>query len=215
MQNVRESIAEIMDGKDLADRASLFQMQCFILQKEPTIQGKLHQCLLELQNRRDSLDAIELEIEDQQDHMILIDIDMERASLMAPKDVLGERELSIKIRKLKRQKVAIDNQITKLLHKKKNIEEESLFWMSAFAQLSKKEDLKQWDDPDVQSEYWNEKLRAEVNLRLLLCQLPDMELMRSILSLPQDSPLKIKTVEMLQNHNKAIAKRQVDAAKLE
>jgi hypothetical protein len=180
-------------------------MQCFVLQKEPTIQGKLHQCLLELKSRDASLESIELEIEEQQDRLEVIDIDMQRKLSRLENDSLGEREKCVIIRQSERQKIATINHIDKLSRTKKNIEEESQFWMSAFYQLSKREPLKQWDDPDVQKEYWNEKLRQEVNLRLLLRQLPDMETMRSIMSLHDDSPLKKKTVEMLQQYNQQVA----------
>lgn len=202
---IKEAIRTVLKDNDLADRPSLFQMQCFILQKEPTVQGKLHQCLLELKSRQESLDAIDLEIEEQEDRLEMLDIDLHRKLKIVPTDEFNEREKSIVIRHGERQKFATVNHIQKLSRKKKNIEEECQFWVSAFYQLSKREALKQWDDPEVQKEYWNEKLRQEVNLRLLLRQLPDMETMRSILALHDDSPLKKKTVEMLQQYNQQVA----------
>lgn len=206
MENtIKDAIKSVLKEGDVADRPSLFQMQCFVLQKEPTIQGKLHQCLLELKSRDAALESIELEIEEQQDRLEIIDIEVQRKLAHAASDALGEREKAIVIRQGERQKMATINHIEKLSRTKKNIEEESQFWISAFYQLSKREPLKQWDDPDVQKEYWNEKLRQEVNLRLLLRQLPDMETMRSIMSLHDDSPLKKKTVEMLQQYNQQIA----------
>jgi hypothetical protein len=120
---------------------------------------------------------------------------------------LGEREKVIILRQNERQKTAIINHLDKISHKKKMIEEECQFWVSAFYQLSKREALKQWDDPDVQKEYWNEKLRQEVNLRLLVRQLPDIETMRSVLCLHDDSPLKKKTIEMLQQYNQSVAQK--------
>ena len=202
---IKEAIKNVLKEGDVADRPSLFQMQCFVLQKEPTTQGKLHQCLLELKSRDVSLDGIELEIEEQQDRLEIIDIEVQRKIARIENDALGEREKGIVIRQGERQKIATINHIDKLVRSKKNIEEECQFWISAFYQLSKREALKQWDDPDVQKEYWNEKLRQEVNLKLLLRQLPDVETMRSILALHDDSPLKKKTVEMLQQYNQQIA----------
>lgn len=205
---IKEAIRTVLKDNDLADRPSLFQMQCFILQKEPTIQGKLHQCLLELKSRQDSLSAIDLEIDDQHDKLEYIDIEMQKKIRQVPNDELGEREKKLIIRQSERHKTSTVNHIAKISRTKKNIEEECQFWMSAFFQLSKREALKQWDDPEVQKEYWNEKLRQEVNLRLLLRQLPDMETMRSIMSLHEDSPVKKKTVEMLQQYNQQIAQKQ-------
>lgn len=202
---IKDAIKTVLKDSDFADRPSLFQMQCFVLQKEPTIQGKMHQCLLELKNRQDVLESMELEIEEQQDRLELLDIEVQRKLSMVKEDSFSDREKKIFIRQIDRQKISIINHIDKISCKKKNIEEECQFWISAFYQLSKREALKQWDDPDVQKEYWNEKLRQEVNLRLLLRQLPDMETMRSILALHDDSPLKKKTVEMLQQYNQQIA----------
>jgi hypothetical protein len=202
---IKDAIRTVLKGSDIADRPSLFQMQCFVLQKEPTIQGKLHQCLLELKNRDDALEAIELELEEQQDRLELIDIEVERKVSKLGDDSLSEREKVIIKRQADRQKISTINHIDRMARKKKSVEEEAQFWLSAFYQLSKREPIKQWDDPDVQKDYWNEKLRQEVNLRLLLRQLPDMETMRSILALHDDSPLKRKTVEMLQQYNQNIA----------
>jgi hypothetical protein len=204
---MKDEIATLLKDNDLADRPSLFQMQCFILQKEPTVQGKLHQCLLELKSRKDTLTALELEIEEQTDRLEITEIATLRRINALPNDELGEREKVIILRQNERQKTAIINHLDKISHKKKMIEEECQFWVSAFYQLSKREALKQWDDPDVQKEYWNEKLRQEVNLRLLVRQLPDIETMRSVLCLHDDSPLKKKTIEMLQQYNQSVAQK--------
>jgi hypothetical protein len=208
---IKDAIKSVLKDSDLAERPSLFQMQCFILQKEPTTQGKLHQCLLELKSRQDALISIELEIEEQMDRLELLDIELERKTKITSSDEFFEREKAVFIRQNDRQRTSISNHIEKLRSKQKNIEEESLFWISAFHQLAKKEGLKQWDDPDVQKEYWNEKLRNELNLRLLLRQLPDLDTMRSILALNDDSPLKKKTIEMLQRHNQQATPKQSEA----
>lgn len=205
---IRETINQLLKDNDVADRTSLFQFQCFILGKEPTTQGKLHQCLMELKSRRDSLAAIDLEIAEQEDRLALIDISLHRKLTSLIEDEFTEKEKGILIRQTDRAKTATLDHLDKICRTRKNLEEECLFFISAFDQLSKRESLKQWDDPEVQKEYWNEKLRAEVNIRLLLRQLPDMETMRSIMSLHDDSPLKRKTIEMLQNYNKQVAATQ-------
>jgi hypothetical protein len=89
---IKDAIKSVLKEGDVADRPSLFQMQCFVLQKEPTIQGKLHQCLLELKSRDASLESIELEIEEQQDRLEVIDIDMQRKLSRLENDSLGARE---------------------------------------------------------------------------------------------------------------------------
>jgi hypothetical protein len=203
----------LLKDNDLADRTSLFQFQCFVLGKEPTLQGKLHQCLLELNSRKNALDSIELEISEQEDKLEMLDIDLQRKLRNVGLDEYAEKERGILIRQADRMKSATLIHIDKLKRQQQNIQEESSFFISAFDQLSKREALKQWDDPEVQKEYWNEKLRQEVNLKLLLRQLPDAETMRSILCLHDDSVLKKKTVEMLQNYNKQISQLAEKQAK--
>jgi hypothetical protein len=212
-KSIRDQVSSLLKDNDLADRTSLFQFQCFILGKEPTIQGKLHQCLLELNSRKNALDSIDLEISEQEDKLEMLDIDLQRKLKIVGSDEFAEKERGILIRQVDRMKSATLLHIDKLKKQQQNIEEESTFFVSAFEQLLKREALKQWDDPEVQKEYWNEKLRQEVNLKLLLRQLPDADTMRSILCLHDDSPLKKKTIEMLQNYNKQISQLAEKQAK--
>ena len=184
--------AEAILANDVTERHSLFQLQCFVLAKEPTIQGKLHQCLREIKSRKQSLDALNLEIEDQIDKLELMDFDIADAQ---------ENSTSIRkpfiIRSLERKRTALRNNLKELKDKQRNISEELQFFCSAFDQLNRREKIKPWDDPDVQKEYWSEKLRFEVNARLLVRQLPDVELLKTILCLNDDSPVKKGVVEML------------------
>lgn len=191
--------AELVLKNEVCERHSLFQLQCFVLSKEPTIQGKLQQCLKEIKSRKSSLAAIELEIADQEDNLLLLDIEIENAQNTYEISKENRRELmrDILLRKIERKRKAALNHIEDLKKKEKDISEEMQFFCSAFDQLSKREPLKAWDDPEVQKQYWSEKLRFEVNMRLMLRQLPDIELLRSIMSLHDDAPIKIKCLEML------------------
>lgn len=198
---IKETINAILSNEVL-ERHSLFQLQCFILAKEPTIQGKLHQCLREIKSRKLSLDALELEIEEQRDNLELIDLDL---VTLQNTEFTDEKRKSLKIKAIERQRRSLENNINELLQKEKGITEEVQFFCSAFDQLSRVEKVKPWDDPQVQKEYWSEKLRFEVNTRLLLRQLPDIELMKTVLCLHDDSPVKKAVVDMLKKTNEQVA----------
>ncbi len=214
LAEIKTNIDSVLTN-EVAERHSLFQLQCFVLAKEPTIQAKLWQCLRELKSRKLSLDAIELEIEEQSDKLELLDLELEQelkdAETGDPKSRTGKMR-ALKMRSIERKRKAHLSHLTELKCKQKNISEEALFFTSAFDQLSRREKLKPWDDADVQKEYWNEKLRIEVNTRLLLRQLPDVDLLRTIMCLHDDAPIKVKTVEMLrgiaEQQNKALEQQQ-------
>ena len=55
-----------------------------------------------------------------------------------------------------------------------------------------------------QKEYWNNKLGQEFNLRVLFGISPDLELIKTILALNSDSPIRIDALKMLGKINKNI-----------
>lgn len=198
--------AEAVLTNGVVERHSLFQLQCFVLAKEPTIQGKLQQCLKEIKSRKQSLDALELEIEEQHDNVKLIDLDA---------DALGDAgtdadqiRKEIALRRLARRKRAAVAHVATLKKKQDDLSDETLFFCTAFDQLNRQEKLKPWDDPEVQKQYWSEKLRFELNTRLMLRQLPDVELLKTILCLHDDAPIKVKCLEMLRKTSDEQAKIQ-------
>lgn len=202
---VKETATSILKN-NVPERHSLFQLQCFVLAKEPTIQGKLHQCLREIKSRKNSLDAIELEIAEQNDLLELADIGIAN-HLESSQELTGNNKKvsEIQLRQMERKRKNVQNGLIQLEQKQRDISEEVQFFCAAFDQLSRREKLKPWDDPDVQKEYWTEKLRTEVNVRLLLRQLPDVELMKTIICLHDDSPLKKGVLEMLRKGNEQLA----------
>jgi hypothetical protein len=198
-----KAAAEAALAHEVVERHSLFQLQCFVLAKEPTIQGKLHQCLREIKARKMSLDALELEIAEQEDLLELIDLDIADNNKGE-----GDRRAAIKIRSLERRRKSIENGLKELKKKQKDTSDELLFFVTAFDQLNRREKLKPWDDVEVQKEYWSEKLRFEVNARLMLRQLPDVELLRTILCLHDDSPIKQTTIKMLKQAGELAAQQE-------
>lgn len=204
-QEVKQAASSIL-VHEVMERHSLYQLQCFILAKELTIQSKLQQCLREVKARKQSLDALSLEIEEQKDKIELIDLDIADIQLsIGEESTTNDKRKVIKIRSLERQRTAILNNLADLEKKERDVLVETQFFCSAFNQLNKKEKLKPWDDPEVQKEYWSEKFRFEVNSRLLLRQLPDVELLKTILCLHEDSPIKKGVLDMLRKTNDQVA----------
>ena len=111
--------------------------------------------------------------------------------LKTRKDSLENIELQL--RELKEVK-----QINKLRQKLQYIEQECLFLMEMYEDLIKIEEPKDWDDFKVQTEYWNAKLNIELNSRLLLGQPIDVELVKTICALPDQTPVKQRLMGLVQ-----------------
>ena len=125
-------------------RASYYQLQCFVLGKEPTMQSQMWQCLTELQSRRETIDNITFEIDNLKDQMELNVIEQERCVCE------DKRERKIKLRILKRNRESTQNNINKLEKKLNYVIQEARFFVKAFEVLEEKEPLKDFDDLEAQ-----------------------------------------------------------------
>lgn len=224
--NMPQSIAEIQQPKDfiaeidaelnreIVQRHSYFQLKYFLIGKEPTLQSKMWQCLRELKARREALVAADLEIEECKDKVELLGIAIERlkARLEKLRQKSGKsvefrvRELNIHVRRNERQKKAGEESLIQLADKKKWLLEEARFFLESFKNLQQLEPLKPFDDINAQREYWGEKLFNKINLKMLLQSPIDMELIETILALPDDMPVKVKTVNQLNSVQEALVK---------
>jgi hypothetical protein len=217
--NILKQMNEILNY-EMAERHSYFQMKYFIVNKEPTTQSKMWQCLREIKSRYESLQALDLEIDESKDNLELIDINInkmiaiydKKVSMGKPSDSLKISE--IKLRKAKRQRVMADKNIETLVKKKKNLEEEANFFVLSFRNLEVVEPLKDYDDLESQKQYWGEKLLQKINLKMLLQSQVDTELIETVLALPDDIPIKGQTVKNLDSmHKKMIQmKNQAEQA---
>ena len=217
---------EILGKHSLADRHSYFQLKNYIIGKEHTLHGKMWQCIRELKTRRDSIDAIKLQIEDVNDKLELIDITKEKLKITPEGDLtvleqesmhgrfldLLERERDIKIRQLDRDKAQLEKNGLDLVDKRKSIQEEINYFIQAFEHLRKMGDWKEFDDEKAQEAYWNAKLDHELNMRLVLGQPIDIELGRTIEALEDDAPVKQKLMGII-NERQSIAKEQIERIK--
>jgi hypothetical protein len=209
---------------EVVQRHSFFQLKYFLIGKEPTVQSKMWQCLRELKQRRESLDAIELERDEVKDKIALIDISMLKLTAAYGNEnqpELDRRELEIRIRQTERQKKALIRNLEDLDDKERWLNDECLFFVETFKNLEKVEPLRPFDDIEAQSQYWNEKLTQKANIKMLTQNTIDSELIETIVALPNDLPIKkhtlqnlnIKQEQMLQQLREAAKKLEGQASK--
>jgi hypothetical protein len=200
-QNLHKEIDEILDC-DLVNRHSFFQLQYFVVAKEYTNQSRMWCCIRELQARKNAIDSLKMQIDELEDDkkLILIQIQKTQESVLEKESEisnLDKEEKEIHIRKLTRKANALDKSVIEHQKKLKDAEEEAAFLAMAYRQLEKKECLLPYDDIKSQTEYWNEKLTQEVNLRLLTRHPLDLELLKTILALKNETPIKQQTLQIL------------------
>ena len=203
---------------EVCSRHSYFQLRYFLIGKEPTIQAKMWQCLRELKTRRESLSALDLEIEETKDKIELLNINIEKIKIEQnfeePDNTKGhliiyielnKQEGDIKIRQAERQIKSAEVNLAQLTEKQKWLEEECQFFLQTFIVLEKTEKLKHFDDVDSQKQYWSDKLTNKLNLRMLTGNPLDIELIETIISLPDDMPVKKQTINTLNNRHAQMA----------
>jgi len=212
----KDEISRILE-KNLPQRHSYFQLRYFVIGKEPTNQSKMWQCLREIKTRKESLDSIELEVQEQIDALELKEIEekvLRMESPMASSNLevseLRGKEKEIKLRKVKRQKKAAKSNIIQLLSRKKYIEEELSFFLEMFKALEKTEPLKDLDDLEAQKAYWSEKLAQKLNMKMLLGGQLESELVETIVALPDDMEIKKRILSTLAMRHESIVKKMED-----
>jgi hypothetical protein len=174
---------------DTPNRHTFFQLKFFVIGKEPTHQAKLHRCVEELKARKQQVESIYMEIAELKD----------KNELMSIENVSNDIQKRMIDRRIQHNIKTIDD----LENKVKNIEEEMTFFVESFYDLSKIEKMKNWEDLEVQTQYWNAKLSEEISYRMLM-QLPiDMEIIKTVLALP-DAPIKNQIRALLQKNNERI-----------
>lgn len=207
-----ELIKKIDQIPDLPSRHSFFQLKYFLVEKEPTNQSKMWQCIRELKSRADNLRASTLQIEEEKDKLELQEIYLQKLKKIEEenneKDELSLRETKIKIRQVTRHIESIKENIAKLEQTKKYIEEESDFFYQTYKNIEQLEPLKNYDDFEAQKEYWGTKLLEKINLKILIQNNIDIELIETALSLPDDVPIKKQVLNKLNDIQSNILKLQ-------
>jgi hypothetical protein len=183
------------------NRHSYFQLKYFVIGKEPTLQAQMWQCLRELQSRKEAMDGLTLEMEDMKDQIELLDIEKEKGQMeLKDRTGMGEldrRKAEVELRRLDRQQVSLQNTLVQLDKRHKFAMQEARFFVQAFESLEKIEPMKDRDDLDAQQEYWNEVIEQKINLKMLLKQPLDTELVQTALALHDNAPIKVQITQML------------------
>jgi hypothetical protein len=184
---------------DVVSRHSYFQLKYFLIGKEPTNQAKMWQCLRELKLRKDNLKNLLLQIEEEKDKLELHEINIIKLNKLKDQEIdeITAKELVVKQRQLNRAVEGVKNTIIDLQEKQRFIEEECEFFLQTYNNIEKIEPIKNFDDIDAQKEYWGTKLLEKMNLKILLENNIDIELVETVLSLPDDIPIKQQVLNKL------------------
>jgi len=62
--------------------------------------------------------------------------------------------------------------------------------------------LKPWDDYEVQLEYWSEKMSQEIKSRLIMNAPVDIEVIKTAMALPDQSPIKKQLLDHIKVQEK-------------
>lgn len=216
MSNLIQKIDEIVKN-DVVSRHSYFQLKYFLIGKEPTNQSKMWQCLRELKMRKDNFKSLLLQIDEEKDKLELQEINLLKLKNIkeTEQDELSKKEIIIKERQISRVILKIKDDLIDLDEKKKFLEEECEFFLQTFKNIEKIEPLKHFDDLDSQKEYWGTKLLEKINLKILLENNIDTELVETVLSLPDDIPIKQQVLNKLNSLQANILKLQNNFNKIE
>lgn len=213
MSNLLEKIDEIVPEGN-KHRHSFFQLQYFVIQSEPTIQSKINACKRELVSRKNSMEGILLSIEEAYDQKELHELNIsEIQSNTQPDDeffVIRRREITIK--QARRKIRSLESQIQDLKDKLQGYEEEANFIIGLYYKLIEREPEQDFYTLQNQAEYWNAKLNRELESRLLLGQIPDTELIKTIYNCPDAMPVKQNMQKLIETVSKAAQNKKIESS---
>lgn len=212
-------VDSILEKANLPERHTFFQIEKFIIGKEPTAQAQLWAIVRELQARNETINQFKKDLKDAEDNLELFDIKIERLNRAIreesdagmPNSDLNIKEHEINISKLLREKENLVISARKINKKFKCILEEMNYLVSGYEKIvSTYGEMKNLDDEEAQKEMWNEKLLEEFNLRLILQRPLDPEFIKTVLCLNDDAPVKKQVITLVENiQKKMIAERTV------
>lgn len=203
-----EKVDSILKKSEMPDRHTFFQIEKFLIGKEPTGQAQLWQIVRELEARKETIENYKKQLEDAEDELELFDIRIERLDRKIRKFANAEegnndliiRECEINIRRLQRDKECLIKSAKKVQKKSKNLMEEMSYLVHGYEKLIKVVgEMKPMDDEQAQREYWNEKLLEEFNLRTIFNRGIDPEFAKTVLAIDADLPVK-QHMERLVKH---------------
>lgn len=178
MQEIITKAQKIASNKS---RPSFFVLEHLLINKEPTHQAKLYRAAEEIKSKLKEVKALENQIDDSNDSIKLMELKFKKTKTEINK---------IEYKMLQRRKQSILEDIDRLKDLKEARLEEIDFLANIYENLSKIEMPKDWDDDSVQLQYHEAKLGNELALRSILGYSQDLEVIKSIMALPDKSTLK-------------------------
>lgn len=200
--SVYNQACKLIEGSKISGRHTFYQLKHFVLGKEITTQAKLHKCLREIDARKNSIKSMILGIDDAEDEIKLLELKIKYFEKKKAKNELNKAYKEIQIRKINRKKLTILDSLNEMKKKLRETEEETAFFISAYQQLEQIEPLKSHDDPESNAQFWNENFNQELQLRLLLQKPLDLELIKCILAMDKDAPVRKETIGILEQIQK-------------
>ena len=213
MSEILEKIKEIITKHKVSSKHSDFQIENFMIGKEYTKQSRIWQCIREHQNRYESLQNLELELEQAKDNIELQKLKIQKTKLKLPKSnvleikFIEEKEIQIVVRKKERLLKTLESTLNKLEDKKEVLLAESKKILEIFSNLTKYSEVLDWDNQTAQNEYWNTKFKYELNVYTLLGHQINPELAKSILSLPDTEPIRSQFAAALIENQKKLTEK--------
>jgi citrate synthase len=206
---VYDQASDLISKNKIPNRHTFYQLKHFVLGKEVTTQAKLQKCLRELDARRSALRSMIIGIEESKDDLRMLELKTMELEKKKTKNELHREYKLIQARKLLRKRDALAENIREMEKKLNETEEEMSFFLAAFQQLEQVEPLKRHDDPESNAEFWNENFAQELQLRMLLQKPLDLELVKCILAMHKDSPIRKEMIGILdQIQSQAIEAKQ-------
>lgn len=210
LAEIEKKLEEFTKTHHLLPKHTDFQIEHFMIGKETGKNGKIWQCIRELNARKDNLEALNLEIEQTKDNLELAKIKCEIYKIKKTfnknfqLENLNKRKKDILIRKQDRLITNIENSLHKLHERKQSILLECKKIIEVFNQHNPQNKVIDIDDKDNQLEYWNNKLLEEINLNAMLGMPVGLEIVKSVLALPENSQVKVQLVNAMVNNGKKL-----------
>jgi len=200
MNELSQKIDEIVpEGR--RNRHSFFQLQYFVIGKEPTVQARIQACKNELIVRKDEIESLMVMLEGLYDQFRIEELKIEEIKKSRRPDQIQEID-QIQIREFRRKIKGFEYQIEDFKGKLQGKEEEANFLLGLYDKLCEIEEPKDWDSLPVQAEYWNARLTRDIESHLMLGKTPDAEVVQTVLALPDGMPIKAITHQLMKRGQK-------------
>ena len=208
LKDTEIKIQEFVTTHKVLPKHTDFQIEHFMVGKECSINSRIWQCIREINVRKDTLVALNLEYEDAKDNIelakIKIDVINHKPTFKKNRELreLEKRKKQIIIRKQERIVRNLENNLAELEKRKHSILLECKTLLDVFNRYNPQNKVIDIDDNQNQLEYWNAKLLEEINVNAMCGQPIGTELVKSVLALPDNAQVKIQFVNLLTNHGK-------------